>query len=147
RFDSVANKALSKGLTVARRSRGEDPAVARVYLGDTMGELMMLYGASDIAFVGGSLVERGGHNPLEPAAWGIPVLSGPHVFNFEPIYQRLKVDGGVQLVQGAEELSGAVSHLMASPEECKAFGQRALAVVNKNRGALDKVVAGIVGRL
>ncbi|OZB18093.1 MAG: 3-deoxy-D-manno-octulosonic acid transferase [Marinobacter sp. 34-60-7] len=87
RFESVAYLATQKGFTVARRSLGEDPSRVQVYLGDTMGELMMLYGASDLAFVGGSLIERGGHNPLEPAGWGIPVFSGPHIFNFETIYQ------------------------------------------------------------
>ncbi|MDY6815984.1 MAG: lipid IV(A) 3-deoxy-D-manno-octulosonic acid transferase [Pseudomonadota bacterium] len=147
RFDSVANKALSKGLTVARRSRGEDPAVARVYLGDTMGELIMLYGASDIAFVGGSLVERGGHNPLEPASWGIPVFSGPHVFNFETIYQRLLDDTGVRIVANAEELATFLISLFSHPAEREAIGRRALSVVNKNRGALEKVVERIIERV
>ncbi|WP_372965614.1 lipid IV(A) 3-deoxy-D-manno-octulosonic acid transferase [Marinobacter sp.] len=147
RFDSVAAMAEDKGFRVARRSKNESPENVQVYLGDTMGELMMLYGASDIAFVGGSLIERGGHNPLEPAAWGIPVFSGPHVFNFETIYDRLVADQGVQIVQGGADLARAVSHLMADPEECKAYGKRALAVVNKNRGALDKVVDGIIERV
>jgi len=147
RFESVAQMAENKGFTVVRRSTGQGPEAAQVYVGDTMGELMMLYGASDMAFVGGSLIERGGHNPLEPAAWGIPVFSGPHVFNFETIYERLEMDGGVQLVRGCRELAEGVSHLMADPKECNAFGQRALAVVNKNRGALDKVVEGIIERL
>jgi len=147
RFDSVAAMAEENGLSVARRSKSENPQNAEVYLGDTMGELMMLYGASDIAFVGGSLIERGGHNPLEPAAWGIPVFSGPHVFNFETIYERLLADHGVQMVDGSEDLAEAISGLMSDSEECRAFGARALMVVNKNRGALDKVVEGIIERL
>nr|WP_251068345.1 lipid IV(A) 3-deoxy-D-manno-octulosonic acid transferase [Marinobacter sp. C7] len=147
RFDSVANKAVSRGLTVARRSRGEDPASAQVYLGDTMGELMMLYGVSDIAFVGGSLIERGGHNPLEPAAWGIPVFSGPHVFNFETIYQRLLDDTGVRIVANAEELASFLISLFSHSAEREAIGRRALSVVNKNRGALEKVVEGIIERV
>src|SRR5690606_40214684 len=142
RFDSVAAMAEEMALSVARRSKNESPQSAQVYLGDTMGELMMLYGASDIAFVGGSLIERGGHNPLEPAAWGIPVLSGPYVFNFETIYERLLADHGVQMVDGSGDLAEAISGLMSDPEECSAFGARALMVVNKNRGALDKVVEG-----
>ncbi|MEP6221516.1 lipid IV(A) 3-deoxy-D-manno-octulosonic acid transferase, partial [Marinobacter sp.] len=93
RFDDVARLIDAMGLSLVRRSQsgsdGGGKVGSEVYLGDTMGELLMLYGASDVAFVGGSLIERGGHNPLEPAAWGIPVVSGPHIFNFETIYDRL----------------------------------------------------------
>jgi 3-deoxy-D-manno-octulosonic-acid transferase len=147
RFESVAQMAESQGFAVVRRSTGQEPEAAQVYVGDTMGELMMLYGASDMAFVGGSLIKRGGHNPLEPAAWGIPVLSGPHVFNFETVYEHLRSGGGVAMIQNSEELGQAVARLMAIQEERQAFGERALAVVNKNRGALDRVVEGIVERL
>ena len=147
RFDSVADKVLSQGLTLARRSKGEPPALAQVYLGDTMGELMMLYGASDIGFVGGSLIERGGHNPLEPAAWGIPVFSGPHVFNFETIYQSLLNDDCVRLVSSNDEMASHLTFMLSHPQERKAMGQRALGVVEKNRGALDKVVDGVIARV
>ncbi|MHA7855538.1 lipid IV(A) 3-deoxy-D-manno-octulosonic acid transferase [Marinobacter shengliensis] len=147
RFDTVAVMAQELGFQVARRSQGQGAGGVQVYLADTMGELMMLYGASDLAFVGGSLIERGGHNPLEPAAWGIPVFSGPHVFNFETIYERLLADQGVQLVQGADDLARAINLLFANPVERKAYGERALAVVNKNRGALDRVVEGVIERL
>lgn len=147
RFDSVAELVVKEGFTLARRSLDQAPGDAQVYLADTMGELMTLYGASDIAFVGGSLIERGGHNPLEPAAWGIPVFSGPHVFNFETIYERLLTDGGVQMVSGADELADRVGRLMASDDERRAYGERALAVVMKNRGALDRVVEGIIDRV
>ncbi len=147
RFGPVAEKAVRDGLVLARRSLGEDPCQAQVYLGDTMGELMMLYGASDLAFVGGSLIERGGHNPLEPAGWGIPVFSGPNIFNFETIYQRLLDDRGVKLVADADELAAHVSSLFSDEVEREAIGQRALEVVNKNRGALDKVVDGIIERV
>ena len=84
---------------------------------------------------------------LEPAAWGIPVLSGPHVFNFETVYERLRAGEGVVMVQSGDELGQAVVRLMATREERQALGERALAVVNKNRGALDRVVEGIVERL
>jgi 3-deoxy-D-manno-octulosonic-acid transferase len=147
RFESVADLIAKSGLSLARRSLEEHPDLAQVYLGDTMGELMMLYGASDVAFVGGSLIERGGHNPLEPAAWGIPVFSGPHVFNFETIYQRLLDDAGVELVADADTLAARIVHLFTDAAEREAIGQRALAVVNRNRGALDKVVDGIIERV
>jgi len=147
RFESVAEKVLQQSFSLARRSRGDGLVGAEVYLGDTMGELMMLYGASDAAFVGGSLIERGGHNPLEPAGWGIPVISGPNVFNFETIYQRLVDDRGVVIVSGANELFQHLSTLFDDVDERQASGQRALSVVNKNRGALDKVVDGIIERV
>lgn len=147
RFGPVAERTEKAGLRLARRSQNEDPAQAQVYLGDTMGELMMLYGASDLAFVGGSLIERGGHNPLEPAGWGIPVFSGPHVFNFETIFQRLLDDHGVTLVADADELAADVCRLFSDDEERLAIGRRALEVVNRNRGALDRVVDGIIERV
>lgn len=147
RFESVTEKVSKQAFSLARRSRSEDPSSADVYLGDTMGELMMLYGVSDVAFVGGSLIERGGHNPLEPAGWGIPVISGPHVFNFETIYQRLVDDRGVVIVSGSDDLFQHLSTLFDDVDERQASGQRALSVVNKNRGALDKVVDGIIERV
>jgi len=147
RFESVAEQIIRQGFSLIRRSRGDELAGAEVYLGDTMGELMMLYGASDAAFVGGSLIERGGHNPLEPAVWGISVISGPNVFNFETIYQRLLDDRGVVIVSGSDELFQHLSTLFGDDDERRASGQRALLVVNKNRGALDMVVDGIIERV
>ncbi|MGO1500903.1 MAG: lipid IV(A) 3-deoxy-D-manno-octulosonic acid transferase [Marinobacter sp.] len=147
RFESVADKITQQGFSLARRSRADELAGVEVYLGDTMGELMMLYGASDAAFVGGSLIERGGHNPLEPAVWGIPVISGPNVFNFETIYQRLLEERGVVIVGGSHELFQYLSTLFSDGDERRASGQRALSVVNKNRGALDRVVDGIIERV
>ncbi len=75
-----------------------------VVIGDTMGELMLLYGIADLAFVGGSLVERGGHNPLEPAAHAIPVLMGPHTFNFKDICAKLQQDDGLITVTDVSSL-------------------------------------------
>jgi len=144
RFESVAELIGRQEFSLARRSSGDDPSSAQVYLGDTMGELMMLYGASDVAFVGGSLIERGGHNPLEPAGWGIPVISGHNVFNFETIYDRLLDDGGVTMVRDGDEVFRQLLALFTDVEERQARGQRALSVVNKNKGALDRVVDGII---
>lgn len=77
----------------------------QVVVGDTMGELMLLYGIADLAFVGGSLVERGGHNPLEAAAHAIPVLMGPHTFNFKDICARLEQASGLITVTDATTLA------------------------------------------
>jgi len=147
RFELVASAVTKAGLSLARRSLNDSPAAAQVYLGDTMGELMMLYGASDLAFIGGSLIERGGHNPLEPAAWGIGVISGPHVFNFESIYKCLQEHDGVTIVESAGELLVCLTRLLNNQQALHESGQRALAVVESNRGALDRVVAGISQRV
>lgn len=153
RFSAVAALVLSMGLSVSRRSAetegaaGDDVKSCQVYLGDTMGELLMLYGAADVAFVGGSLIERGGHNPLEPAAWGLPVLSGPHIFNFETIYNQLDAGGGFFTTPSAESLAECVGRLLDEPDSARVVGQNALAVVNANRGALERVVDGIVQRV
>lgn len=147
RFDQVAELVADMAMSYARRSVNESPAGVQVYLGDTMGELMMLFGASDIAFMGGSLIERGGHNPLEPAAWGIPVLSGPHTFNFETIYGRLAAGKGLFTTPSVAELTECVINLMADGEAAEQAGRNALGVVNANRGALEKVVDGILERV
>ncbi len=152
RFDDVAELADSMELALRRRSARSEVGESsesrcQVYLGDTMGELLMLYGACDIAFVGGSLIERGGHNPLEPAAWGMPVLSGPHIFNFETIYNRLDVGEGLYITPSSEALARCVTQLIADKAVAGRVGRNALAVVNANRGALEKVVDGIVERV
>ncbi|MFC0445333.1 lipid IV(A) 3-deoxy-D-manno-octulosonic acid transferase [Pseudidiomarina halophila] len=106
RFAAVAEKVAGKGLSYVRRSAAESPeANNQVWLGDTMGELVFWYAAADVAFVGGSLIKRGGHNPLEPIATHTPVVSGPHVFNFQEIYQRLDGVGGVRWAADADELA------------------------------------------
>lgn len=147
RFETVATLVADQGFSLARRSLDESPAQTQVYLGDTMGELLMLYGATDIAFVGGSLIERGGHNPLEPAAWGVPVLSGPHVFNFETIYNGLRARDGVYITPGSDDLATHLHELIIDREAANRAGANALAVVEANRGALERVVEGIVGRV
>lgn len=147
RFDDVAALIAEHGLSMARRSRDVPEDVGQVYLGDTMGELMMLYGAADIAFVGGSLIERGGHNPLEPASWGMPVVTGPHVFNFADIYERLDAGDAVLRVDGRDALEKAVSGCMQNGARAQLLGQNALAVVDANRGALQQVVSGILEKL
>ena len=91
RFEPVAELCRQRGLnTVLRSTREPCSAQTQVFIGDSMGELPLFYAASDVAFVGGSLVPHGGHNLLEPAALGIPVVTGPHVFNFTEICNLLQ---------------------------------------------------------
>lgn len=96
RFPKAVELTEKAGLSYTLRSKGEIPSGStQVVIGDTMGELMLLYGIADLAFVGGSLVERGGHNPLEAAAHAIPVLMGPHTFNFKDICAKLEQAEGL----------------------------------------------------
>lgn len=138
RFDGVADQVREAGLSVARRSQQEPAADAAVYLADTMGELLMLFGACDVAFVAGSLVPVGGHNLLEPAAWEKPVLTGPHLHNFTAIAQLLDDAGGLSVVDSGEALADKLQVLMSDPNQCARQGQAAAAVVEANRGALEK---------
>ncbi|MCS5945564.1 hypothetical protein LNP25_07190 [Klebsiella variicola subsp. variicola] len=102
-------------------------------IGDTMGELMLLYGIADLAFVGGSLVERGGHNPLEPAAHAIPVLMGPHTFNFKDICAKLQQDDGLITVTDADSLVREVSTLLTDEDYRLWYGRHAVEVLHQNQ--------------
>ncbi len=103
-----------------------------------MGELMLLYGIADLAFVGGSLVERGGHNPLEAAAL-IPVLMGPHTFNFKDICARLEQASGLITVTDATTLA-KVSSLLTDADYRSFYGRHAVEVLYQNRGALQRLL-------
>ncbi len=110
-----------------------------VFLGDTMGELPLFYAASDVAFVGGSLVPIGGHNLLEPAALGLPVISGPHVFNAQEIADMFVKLGACRMVCDGAELAAAVAELIADPAMATKLGNQGRAIVQKNRGALERL--------
>lgn len=148
RFDAVAALCAESGFSVARRSRGEavTPATA-IYLGDTMGELPMLFAAADVAFVGGSLVAVGGHNLLEPAALGKPCVTGGHYFNFADVTRQLVASGGAQVVQDAVTLATVVTDLLGHPQQCHQMGEAASRVVEANRGALQKTLQALEGIL
>ncbi|HWV16516.1 MAG TPA: lipid IV(A) 3-deoxy-D-manno-octulosonic acid transferase [Cellvibrio sp.] len=141
RFASVASLCERRGFKVARRSSQSLEPDADIIIGDTMGELLLLFGASDIAFVGGSLVANGGHNFIEPAAWGLPLLSGPHVFNFAEVSRLLQEAGGLVLVASAQQLAAELNRLTGDAMERTRRGQAALAVAHDNRGALQKTLA------
>lgn len=140
RFDKVAAQCEAAGYVTARRSSGDacGPAT-QVYLGDTMGELMLMLAASDVVFVGGSLIESGGHNMLEPAALGKPVLSGPSMFNFLEISQALQDAAALSVVSGAEALANETLRLFRSDAQHQLMGEAGRKVVEANRGALERV--------
>jgi 3-deoxy-D-manno-octulosonic-acid transferase len=147
RFAEVAALLDKRGASWVSRASGQpvQPGT-EVVLGDTMGELMMFFAAADAAFVAGSLVPVGGHNLLEPAAAGVPVLTGPYNFNGEDIYRKLVEAGAVTTTAGADELSAAVSSLLVDAPRRQEMGERGRRVVEENRGALERLLA-IVGPL
>ncbi|QPB43400.1 lipid IV(A) 3-deoxy-D-manno-octulosonic acid transferase [Rodentibacter haemolyticus] len=142
RFNSVADLIEKEKFQFIRRTSGELPiADTQVILGDSMGELMLLYGISDIAFVGGSLVKQGGHNPLEPLAFKIPVITGKHTFNFPEVFRMLlEVQGVLEVSSTAGGLERAVEALLNSPEGRKRFGNAGYEVLIENRGALQRLL-------
>ncbi|HEY6642550.1 lipid IV(A) 3-deoxy-D-manno-octulosonic acid transferase [Povalibacter sp.] len=142
RFERVRQWLSGQQVTFACRSRGEAVTPdTQILLADTLGELLMLYAAADVAFVGGSLVPIGGHNLLEPAALARPILTGPQNFN-APDIARLMLESGAALqVESAPGLAQALADLAANPGKRSQMGQVALAMLESNRGALARVMA------
>lgn len=141
RFPDAINLVRQAGLSYITRSSGEVPSGStQVVVGDTMGELMLLYGIADLAFVGGSLVERGGHNPLEAAAHAIPVLMGPHTFNFKDICARLTQADGLITVADVASLSKEVASLLTDEDYRNFYGRHAVEVLYQNQGALQRLL-------
>ncbi len=142
RFDRVAQLCERRGLATVRRSEHRPCAAdTRVFLGDSMGELPMFLAGADLAFVGGSLVPHGGHNVLEPAALGVPVLFGPHMFNFAAIAVLLLEAQAAVQVANTDELAVLVGRWLGSAQERSRYGENGRRVVEQNRGALDRLMA------
>ncbi|HEY9547201.1 MAG TPA: lipid IV(A) 3-deoxy-D-manno-octulosonic acid transferase [Solimonas sp.] len=148
RFDTVARLVEKHRFSLQRRSvlgalDGDIAMIdAQVLLGDSMGELFAYFAAADVAFVGGSLVPIGGHNVLEPAALGLPVLFGPHMHNFVAARDLLlAAQAGIEV--SAASLSGNLGVLLDDPVRRSTIGAAGFAVVEANRGALQKLLAAI----
>lgn len=141
RFDTVRALLSRRAVGFVSRASGRPlTAETSVYLVDTLGELLMFYGAADVAFVGGSLVPAGGHNLLEPAALGLPILTGPHNFNSEDIAQLFLEAGAARLVRSVAELGGQVSDLLADRQMRDDVGNRGLDLVERNRGTVHRLL-------
>ena len=113
---------------------------AQILLIDSIGQLMKFYGTADLAFIGGSIIPHGGHNPIEPAAWGMPILAGPHFFNFSHVSQLLQNAGALQLVNKTEELAQDVRYYIEYPSQREVAAQAARDVVASNQGALQRLL-------
>ncbi|WP_193072205.1 lipid IV(A) 3-deoxy-D-manno-octulosonic acid transferase [Pseudomonas sp. FME51] len=148
RFDAVARQIEGADLNMVRRSAGNMPTPSdQVLLGDTMGELMQFYACADVAFVGGSLIPGGGHNYLEPAALGLPVLSGPHRFNFAEISELLEQAGALVEVADAQAMAERVNGWLSDRSSAGGAGEAGRAVVEANQGALERLLQGVARRL
>jgi 3-deoxy-D-manno-octulosonic-acid transferase len=142
RFQSVQQLCADAGWAVCRRSEGRAPQRdTDVVVGDTMGELVLLLSLADVAIIGGSLVPHGGHNVLEAAAWGVPVITGPHMFNFAEISELLSSAGAMIALEDPLNLGACLSELFADGARRARMGKAGREVVSSNRGAKKRLLA------
>ena len=142
RFEKVWQQCQESGLRAYRSSvyQGQD---ADVILVDEMGLLANLYSIADLAFVGGSIADKGGHNALEATVYSVPVLMGPHTYNNPEICKVLAEAGALQLVQNEHELTDKLSELLSDKDIRKQKGQAGFDVMDSNKGAIDKTISVI----
>ena len=144
RFEKVAEFIRDGGFKFVRRSDWTPtaPILPGVFLLDSVGELASVYSLADLAFVGGSLVPLGGHNILEPAQFGVPVLTGPYTFNFREIVNIFSSGGGL-VVLGAEQLGPEMIRLLRDAAARKRLGEAAKKLFLANTGATEKILAAL----
>jgi len=148
RFQVTAQACIQKGFNTQLRSKcGLYDINADVFIVDTMGEMLEFYAASDIAFVGGSIANIGGHNVLEAAVFNLPVLVGPNTHNFAEITQLLHKCGGSRLVKNADDIIDSMQKLINSAEIRKSMGNAAAKLVKENRGAVKLTMKLIANAL
>lgn len=146
RFEGVAAQCLATGLCVGRRSAGEPCEGQRldILVLDTMGELPRFYAAADVAIVGGSLAPLGGQNMLEPAALGVPVVVGPHLYNFAEVAQRLEAGGALRKGRDDREIAAHVRDWLVDGEARDRAGAAARGIVDANRGATRRTLEQLI---
>ena len=144
RFGTAAEYAQSLGLTVQKRSSGEAVAPnTQVWVGDSMGEMFAYYALADAVFVGGSLVDTGCQNIIEPMSCGKPVLFGPSVYNFQAACTGALAFGAARQIASADELVQTVYRWWQNPEEAAALAQRAVQFVAQHKGASERMAQRI----
>jgi 3-deoxy-D-manno-octulosonic-acid transferase len=151
RFESTAELIRKSRYTFSRCSQllhdSETVFGGTILLLDTIGDLASMYALGAAAFVGGSLVKRGGHNPLEPAQFGVPVVMGPSFENFRDIVAKMQEAGGIRIVQDKDELETALVELLENPEQAKALGERGRRVFEEQQGATERTVEALVAMI
>ena len=141
RFERVKGILQESKIPFVSRSMREDVSKdTKILLGDTIGELNFLYSLADVAFIGGSLIDHGGQNLLEPSAQSLALLSGPSLRNFSDISEQLIQNNALGVVHDAEELCNRYLFLIEDESTCNAIGAKAYEVFMKNRGALDAIL-------
>ncbi len=141
RFRAASQQAVEAGWRVATRRLTRWPDDSDdVFVIDTLGELAAFFGGAQVAFVGGSLQDIGGHNLLEPAAAGTAVVTGPHLRNFADIAERMQAAGALRVGDDADAVAAAIEALLASPAERQAMAAAGLALVEEGRGALERTL-------
>lgn len=147
RFQPVADHLQQSELKFSERSNWSGaPLAGTVLLIDSIGELASLYALADIAFVGGSLVPRGGHSILEPAQYGVPIVVGPHTENFRDIIELFRIQNAVRIVDSAH-LTQALIDLLDNDNARTALGRRALEALHSQRGATQFTMQQLRGLL
>ncbi|MEO6696456.1 MAG: lipid IV(A) 3-deoxy-D-manno-octulosonic acid transferase [Gammaproteobacteria bacterium] len=151
RFTKVAALCQKRGYRIVRRSEQRPcDANTEIVIGDSMGELNLFYAASDVAFVGGSLAPNGGHNLIEPAALGVPVITGPYTFNFAEVTQQLCEAGAAVQIHNTQQLSNTVVKFLKDANLRYQTGEKGRELVERNRGALNtllEIIARYLSRL
>jgi 3-deoxy-D-manno-octulosonic-acid transferase len=144
RGEAIARTISASGLQVRLRSREELPTAATdIYLADTMGELGLFYRLAPIVFMGGSLVEHGGQNPIEAIKLGASIVHGPHVFNFTDVYEALDDAGGARRADTQEALVKQLGQLLSDPVARESSVAASERVVEQLGGALDRTLAAL----
>lgn len=147
RGPEIGRRLDEAGWRLARRSAGETPETdTQIYLADTLGEMGLWYRLSPVSFVAGSLVDRGGHNPFEPAALGSAILHGPHVRNFADVYRRLDAAHAAREVRDAETLGAAVAELI-QPDRAAPMAYAAWEICSSGAEVTDEALALILQHL
>lgn len=148
RFEPVAELLAQQHVRFIRRSTKQVPTPAtEVWLADSMGELLSWYQLANFVFIGGSLIERGGHNPLEAMAFAKAVLSGPYVFNFQQAFQLLQKQQAYFAVADTASVIAAVQQLITQPELASVVGNKGIALYQQQQGAVTRVMTEVANLL
>ena len=140
RFESVGEWLHTQELKVIKASEGQNADEnTQVVLLDQMGVLSQIYGIADVVYIGGSLVKRGGHNPIEASAFAKPVIMGQYIYNNPEIIQTIADDGGLLLINTQQQLLDALQKLLSKPEHAQEIGLKGLNTIKNNQGVINKI--------